>query len=71
MPSYGPPLALLKEAPHSMAGLGPPNPACRCPDLIASLFCQTGHMLECHYPMSCKEAQCSHYQASLLEETDR
>jgi hypothetical protein len=27
---------------------------------IACLFCSTGHMLECHYPMTCSQAQCSH-----------
>lgn len=25
------------------------------------MFCDFGHMLECHYPHTCKEAECSHY----------
>jgi hypothetical protein len=27
---------------------------------MACMFCQFGHMTECHYPMTCEEAQCSH-----------
>ena len=30
----------------------------------ACMVCPTGHMTECHYPYSCWEAECSHYQAS-------
>lgn len=30
---------------------------------IACMFCPYGHMLECHYPKTCAEAVCSHYQA--------
>lgn len=29
---------------------------------MACMFCCYGHMLECHYPMDCAEANCSHYQ---------
>lgn len=29
---------------------------------MACMFCPNGHMLECHYPMSCEEAQCSHWE---------
>jgi hypothetical protein len=25
------------------------------------MFCSYGHMLECHYPMTCEEAECEHY----------
>ena len=35
----------------------------RDPDNINPLsctFCPTGHMLECHYPLDCQQAQCSH-----------
>jgi hypothetical protein len=36
----------------------------RCPNgamsPIACMFCSSGHMLECHYPMDCQEAQCFH-----------
>jgi hypothetical protein len=27
---------------------------------MACMFCSCGHMLECHYNMSCTEAMCSH-----------
>ncbi len=27
---------------------------------ISCQLCQYGHMLECHYPMNCTEAECSH-----------
>ncbi len=30
---------------------------------MACMFCHYGHMLECHYPLTCEEAQCSHWQA--------
>ncbi len=29
---------------------------------IACMFCHCGHMMECHYPKTCREAQCSHYR---------
>jgi hypothetical protein len=28
------------------------------------MACPFGHMLECHYPMDCEEATCSHFLAS-------
>ena len=28
--------------------------------LMACMFCSYGHMLECHYPLTCEEARCSH-----------
>jgi hypothetical protein len=36
------------------------NPACVCPTPMHAMFCSFGHMLECHYPMTCTEAQCNH-----------
>lgn len=27
---------------------------------IDCIFCMQGHMMECHYPKTCQEAQCSH-----------
>lgn len=27
----------------------------------ACMFCPNGHMLECHYPKTCQEAECGHY----------
>lgn len=44
------------------------NPKCVCPNLFAAFFCTTGHMLECHYPMSCDEAQCSHLAGYMAED---
>ena len=32
---------------------------------IACTFCQCGHMLECHHPLTCEQAKCSHYQAAI------
>lgn len=29
---------------------------------MACIFCSYGHITECHYPHTCKEAECSHYQ---------
>lgn len=41
----------------------PANPNCTCNPLQAT-FCMHGHMLECHTPMTCQEAQCQHYERS-------
>jgi hypothetical protein len=30
---------------------------------LACMFCPYGHMLECHYPLECEEARCSHFTA--------
>lgn len=27
---------------------------------MKAMFCMTGHMLECHYPLECQAAGCSH-----------
>ena len=35
---------------------------------MACMFCQYGHMTFCHYPLTCDEAECSHYQAELEAE---
>lgn len=35
---------------------------------MACNFCPYGHMLECHYPQTCEEAECSHYQQELEAE---
>lgn len=35
---------------------------------MACMFCMEGHMLECHYGMTCDEAECSHYQRELAAE---
>ena len=34
---------------------------CNCRDNgIAPMFCPTGHLTECHHPLDCREAACSH-----------
>lgn len=35
---------------------------------IACMFCQYGHMTDCHYPRTCEEAECSHYQEEMAGE---
>lgn len=35
---------------------------------MACTFCQYGHLLECHAPMGCEEAKCSHLTKYDLEE---
>lgn len=34
---------------------------------MACMFCSYGHMTECHYPETCEEANCSHYQVEMEE----
>lgn len=37
------------------------NRMCQCwPNMMRAFFCATGHMTECHFPLDCLEAQCSH-----------
>lgn len=52
---------------HTMEGAHPfyappqTNLDCKCwPNLLKAHFCLIGHMTECHYPMNCKKANCSH-----------
>lgn len=35
---------------------------------MACMFCEYGHMTDCHYPRTCEEANCSHYQSELEAE---
>lgn len=37
---------------------------------VACASCPYGHILECHYPLSCKDAFCQHYQRELILMTD-
>ena len=48
------------------------SPQCRCRDRgpMASMFCMTGHMTECHHPLDCRQAGCNHLQR-YEEETDQ
>lgn len=38
------------------------QPGCECATAAAALMCGSGHLLECHYPMNCEAARCSHWQ---------
>lgn len=40
-------------------GLPAANPKCVCSPMQA-MFCVYGHMLECHFPLTCDQAHCSH-----------
>ena len=33
----------------------------------ACMFCRYGHMSDCHYPASCEEANCSHFQSEVID----
>jgi len=44
------------------------NPKCICPTIQAAFFCMTGHMLECHYPLTCAEAECDHWKLAMAAE---
>lgn len=37
-------------------------PVCPCRESggLSSMFCPTGHLLECHYPLGCDMAACGH-----------
>jgi hypothetical protein len=35
---------------------------------MACMYCEYGHMTECHHPNTCEEAECSHYQADVETE---
>lgn len=35
---------------------------------MGCMFCPYGHMLECHYPHTCEEAECSHYEREMMAE---
>lgn len=36
---------------------------------MSCMFCEFGHMLECHHPYTCDEVECSHYQEEQDMET--
>lgn len=37
---------------------------------MKAFWCQTGHMLECHYPYNCQQAACSHLHKYDFTEMD-
>ncbi len=43
---------------------------CEATSPITCTFCAFGHMLECHHPFTCEEAECSHYQQEMEYEDD-
>ncbi len=66
---FGPPGSC--DSPGKEGAIEKPYPAGvdlirtgKCPraalNSMACMFCPFGHMTECHYPMTCEEAQCSH-----------
>lgn len=38
--------------------------------VIRCTFCPYGHMLECHYPNTCEEAECSHWETEIENEVE-
>ncbi len=38
---------------------------------MACMFCPYDHMLECHYPYTCEEAECSHYEQEMEAEDEQ
>ena len=48
----------------------PANPKCQCNPMQAT-FCIYGHMLECHFPQNCREAECDHYKRALENERNQ
>ena len=34
---------------------------------MACMFCQFGHMTNCHYPLTCEQANCSHCQSEIID----
>ena len=58
-PPYPPGIELLQAGECPMGQSHP----------MACWFCQVGHATECHHPMDCETANCSHYQqARALED---
>jgi hypothetical protein len=35
---------------------------------MACMFCAYGHMTNCHYPLTCEEAECSHYKEACYDD---
>ena len=45
------------------------QPACHCPKEMEAFFCMEGHMTECHAGKTCEEAECSHYESQMDNES--
>jgi hypothetical protein len=52
----------LAESPSAQLHGGPTNPLCQCVNALRTMFCPFGHLTECHFPMNCEQAQCSHLE---------
>ena len=37
---------------------------------MACMFCLYGHMTDCHHPLTCEEANCSHHQEEIIDAGD-
>ena len=62
-------MAVYPAHPEIAKQLGiPGNPKCICPTPMNAMACPFGHMLECHYPKDCREAQCEHFLRSADED---
>ncbi len=61
----------LMPAPPRPAGIDLVSTG-KCPTAgmtpMACMLCPYGHMLECHYPYTCEEAECHHYQQEMEAE---
>ena len=63
------PDAMLPDLADAEAGLQsypPPDfhPDCHCAGQpMRAFYCSTGHLTECHWPMTCDVARCSHLAA--------
>ena len=50
-------IALTSNGQYPLGGTSP----------MACMFCQYGHMTDCHYPLTCEQANCSHYQSEVID----
>lgn len=58
-------IADMERQSGQPSGIGRINRG-ECPihavNTMACMFCPWGHMLHCHYPFTCEEADCGHYE---------
>lgn len=55
----------MSKYPSSVDLIAQGKAPCRAISPVSCMFCNEGHMLECHYGMDCYEAQCD----NLLQKT--
>jgi hypothetical protein len=68
MPEYGVSQALGGRKVEGSGEILVANPACVCPSPVQVMVCPYGHLLECHYQMTCEQAECGHYKAATEED---